>query len=204
MARAVSGFLRQACSSRSTATMPMNSWSMRRPRQSEPAAGKAIPTGSARWSAVSASTPEPASPTGSARVGGHLRRLIPRRVPRWRSSTQPRRDMSWATARIQKSAPTGRSPWPKVAATAATERRHCQQADGVNARGIVSGVGPSNRRTPMRTRFLVSADVSGCVWIPGKADESNILIGSRRHDVGRRWPRTWLPQVDGHRGRSPR
>jgi hypothetical protein len=56
----------------------------------------------------------------------------------------------------------------------------------------------------MRTRLLASADVSSCVWIPGKAKESNALIGSMWPEAGRRWLPTWLPRVDGHRGRPPR
>jgi hypothetical protein len=46
----------------------------------------------------------------------------------------------------------------------------------------------------MRTRFLASADVSSCVWMPGKAKESNALIGCMWPDVGRRW----LPTNGSH------
>jgi hypothetical protein len=59
------------------------------------------------------------------------------------------------------------------------------------------GLNPDPSR---RTRFLASADVSSCVWMPGNAEESNVLIGSMWPDEGRRW----LPRVARHRGRPPR
>ena len=43
-----------------------------------------------------------------------------------------------------------------------------------------------DRHTSMRTRFLMSVEVFGCVWMPGKTDESNAPIGSMWRDVGRR------------------
>jgi hypothetical protein len=62
----------------------------------------------------------------------------------------------------------------------------------------------SRSTTSMRTRSLASAVVSSCVWMAGKAKESNALIGSMCPGVGRRWLPSWLPRVDGHRGRPPR
>src|SRR5215469_3113963 len=57
----------------------------------------------------------------------------------------------------------------------------------------------------MRTTFLTlaSADVSSYVWMPGKAKESNGLIGSMWPDIGRRWLPTWLPRVNGHMADLP-
>ena len=50
----------------------------------------------------------------------------------------------------------------------------------------------------MRTRLVALADVSSSVWMPGKAKESNALIGSMWPDVGRRW----LPTLALRRIRS--
>jgi len=57
---------------------------------------------------------------------------------------------------------------------------------------------PLDDRTPsMRTRSLVSADVSSCVWMAGKAEESNALIVSKWPGVGRRWLPDWLREWTG-------
>src|SRR5580704_12166270 len=48
----------------------------------------------------------------------------------------------------------------------------------------------------MRTRSVVSADVSSRVWVAGKAEKPNVLVGSVWPGVGRRWLPTWLPRVE--------
>src|SRR3974390_1094477 len=46
---------------------------------------------------------------------------------------------------------------------------------GYPAQPRIFRLAPGRSATVMRTRFTASVDVSSCVWIPGKARESNAL-----------------------------